>query len=180
VVTTQPDEPKDELAGGDSIPTSGPFGRRSRNLVKDETYARGFKKGIIRDYSDMWAGTDVDWASVARGVKLSQYAIVVGPFRNLTRYQNAAMKRTLEVTLQEEFDGIAGTKGTLRTKNAIIWASDAEDGEKGLGIEMIFIDTNGQVVAKLRNFVRDYPPDAAAEEMLEQLTDFVEDHQVIK
>lgn len=174
-------EPEPEVASGDdSIPTSGPFGRRSRNLVKDETYARGFKRGIIRDYSDMWAGTDVDWASVARGVKLSDYAIKVGPFRNLTRYNSPALKRTLEVTLQEEFDGIAGKKGTLLTQNAIIWASDAEDGQKGLGIEMIFRDPSGKVIAKLRNFVRDYPPDDAAEEMLEQLTDFVEDHQIVK
>jgi hypothetical protein len=174
-------EPETESASGDdAIPTSGPFGRRSRQLIKDEAYTRGFKRGIIRDYSDMWAGADVDWASVARGVKLSQYAIKVGPFRNLTRFNSPAVKRTLEVTLQEEFDGIAGSKGTLLTQNAIIWASDAEDGQKGLGIEMIFRDPSGKVVAKLRNFVRDYPPEDAAEEMLEQLTDFVEDHPIIK
>ncbi|MGK2857652.1 MAG: serine/threonine protein kinase [Thermoanaerobaculia bacterium] len=167
-------------SGNDSIPSSGPFGRRSRNLVKDETYARGFKRGIIRDYSDMWAGTDVDWASVARGVKLSQYKILVGRFRNLTRYDSPELRKMLEVTLQEEFDGIAGPKGTLTTQNAIVWASNSEDGQKGLGIEMIFRDSSGQVIAKLRNFVRDYPPEEAAEEMLEQLTDFVEDHQIVK
>ena len=176
--TTTPEETAP--AGDDTIASSGPFGRRSRNLAKDETYSRGFKRGIIRDYSDMWAGTDVDWASVARGVKLSQYAIKVGPFRNLTRFNSPGLRRVLETQLQEEFDGIAGPKGTLITQNAIIWASDAEDGEKGLGIEMIFRDRSGRVVAKLRNFVKDYPPEEAAEEMLEQLTDFVEDHPVIK
>ncbi|MBI2214486.1 MAG: serine/threonine protein kinase [Acidobacteria bacterium] len=183
-VDTQPPttiEPEPEPPpADDAIATAGPFGRRSRKLVTDETYSRGFKRGIIRNYDDMWAGTDVDWASVARGVKLSQYAIKVGPFRNMTRYNSSALKRTLEVTLQDEFDGIAGSKGTLLTQNAIIWASDAEDGPTGLGIEMIFRDPSGRVVAKLRNFVRDYPPDDAAEEMLEQLTDFVEDHPVIK
>lgn len=174
-------EPADEPAtGSDSIASSGPFGRRSRNLVKDETYARGFKRGIIRDYSDMWAGTDVDWASVARGVKLSQYTIKVGRFRNLTRYESREMRNTLEVTLQEEFDGIAGPKGTLTTQNAIVWASNSEDGERGLGIEMIFRDSSGQVIAKLRNFVRGETPENAAEEMLEQVTDFVEDHQIVK
>ncbi len=171
---------EDSGRGNDSIASSGPFGRRSRNLVKDETYARGFKRGIIRDYSDMWAGTDVDWASVARGVKLSQYTIKVGKFRNMTRYDSAALRNVLESDLQDEFDGIAGPKGTLTTQNAIIWASNSEEGEKGLGIEMIFRDSSGQVIAKLRNFVRDYPPEEAAEEMLEQLTDFVEDHQVVK
>ena len=47
-------------------------------------------------------------------------------------------------------------------------------------IGRIFRDESGQVVAKLRDFVRDYPPDDAAEEILEQITDFVEDHPVIK
>jgi len=176
--TTEPEPPPS--SGDDAIPTSGPFGRRSRNLVKDETYTRGFKRGIIRNYDDMWAGTDVDWASVARGVKLSQYKIIVGPFRNLTRFNSPGLRQVLQVQLQEEFDGIAGPKGTLTTQNAIIWASDSEEGEKGLGIEMIFRNSNGEVVAKLRNFVRDQPPEDAANEMLEQLTDFVEDHPVIK
>jgi serine/threonine-protein kinase len=176
--TSEPEPPAQ--SGDDSIPTSFPFGRRSRQLVKDETYTRGFKRGIIRNYDDMWAQSDVDWASVARGVKLSDYAIKVGPFRNLTRYNNPALRKILEVQLQEEFDGIAGKKGTLTTQNAIVWASDSEDGEKGIGIEMIFRNSDGQVVAKLRNFVREQPPEDAANDMLEQLTDFVEDHLVIK
>ena len=119
----------------------------------------------------MYSGAGVDWAAIRPGVKLSDYKIKVGKFRDLTGNAPPEVYKHLNYTLQEEMDGIAGGAGNLSTQSAIYFAT------KGIGIEMIFRDSSGRVVAKMRHLIRGKPGNAA-EEMVEAVTDFVEDHPV--
>ncbi len=164
----------------DSIPGTGErlFGWRSKRLVDSREYKEGFRKGIIRDYSDMWSRGGCDWASVARGVYLADYAIEISTFRNLTSVDNEDIRYWLEELLQEELDGIAGEKGTVTTENVIYWASD--EGDSGIGIEMIFRTSSGRVLAKIRHEINEDSAADAAEEMAEVVADFIEDHEVIE
>jgi serine/threonine-protein kinase len=164
----------------DTIPTSGTpmFGRRSRRLVDDQSYRSGFKKGIIRDYSDMWSRGGLDWVSLARGIQLSDYRIEVSKFRNMTPFDDPAMMRYLDVVMQEELDDIAGSKGTLTTENALFWAQETP--EFAVGIEMIFRDSTGRVVAKIRHVHDEDSLEDAAQEMVDYVVEFVEDHDVVE
>jgi hypothetical protein len=124
----------------DTIPGIGRplFGRRSTRLTDSAEYRADFRSGIIRDYGDMWSRGGCDWASVAEGVQLADFAITVSPFINLTDLEADGVRHWLEANLQDELDGIAGSAGKLSTENAIFLASDGPDA--AIGIEMIFRD----------------------------------------
>lgn len=164
----------------DSVPTSGKpmFGRRSRRLVDDPSFNAGFSRGIIRDYADMWSRGGVDWAALAPGIRLSEYRIRVSEFRNMTTFDDPAMMRYLNDVLQVELDDVTGTTETLTTENAIFWAQ--EKPKHGIGIEMIFRDSTGRVVAKIRHTHFEDSLEDAAQEMVDYIVEFVEDHEVVK
>lgn len=185
-MTTEPETVVPEVSGvalaseaTDTIPGIGRplFGRRSKRLTDSVEYQTNFREGIIRDYGDMWSRGGCDWTSVAEGVQLADYAISVSPFGNLTDVENERVRYWLEESLQEELDGIAGNAGNVSTENAIYLASDGPDAV--IGIEMIFRDSSGRVVAKLRHAIREDSAADAAEEMVEAVTDFIEDHEVV-
>ena len=154
------------------------FGRRSKRLVDDSSFKSGFRKGIIRDYSDMWSRGGLDWVSIAKGVELSNYRIKVSPFRNMTQFKDDAMMNYLNVVLQEELDDIAGSDDTLTTENALFWAQERP--KFAVGIEMIFRDASGRVVAKIRHTHDEDSLEDAAQEMVDYIVEFVEDHDVVE
>jgi tRNA A-37 threonylcarbamoyl transferase component Bud32 len=168
------------VAMTDSIPTSGKpmFGRRSRRLVDDPSFKAGFRKGIILDYSDMWSRGGVDWAALAQGIRLADHRIRVSEFRNLTAFDDPAMMRYLNRVLQDQLDDVTGTKETLTTENAIFWAQ--EKPRHGIGIEMVFRDSSGRTVAKIRHTHFEDSLEDAAQEMVDYIVEFVEDHEVVK
>lgn len=154
------------------------FGWRSKKLVDDPSYKSGFRKGIIRDYSDMWSRGGLDWVSVARGVRLADHMIKVSKFRNMTEYSDDAMMRYLDVVLQTELDEVTESGGALTTENAIFWAQETP--EFGIGIEMIFRDSSGRVVAKVRHVHFEDSLEDAAQEMVDYIVEFVEDQEEVE
>jgi len=164
----------------DSIPGIGRplFGRRSKRLVDSKEYLGGFERGIIKDYGDMWSGGGCDWASVREGVRLTDYAISITPFRNLTDVQDEQLRYWLEERLQGDLDDIAGEAGRVTTENAIF--NVVAGRHAVVGIEMIFRDSSGQVIAKLRHTLEESSVADAAEDLEEVIADFVEDHDVVE
>ncbi len=174
------DEVEPAAVASDTIPSSGRplFGRRSKRLVDDTSYPSGFTKGIIRDYSDMWSRGGLDWVALAKGVQLSDYTIRVSKFRNMTRFRDTEMIRYLDDVLQEELDDVAEGDAILTTENAIFWAQ--EEPEYAIGIEMIFRDAGGRVVAKVRHVHFEDSLEDAAQEMVDYIVEFVEEHDVVE
>jgi hypothetical protein len=69
------------------------------------------------------------------------------------------------------------SNGALRTENAIYWAeNDMSVKPRGIGVEMLFRDEEGNVVAMLRHLVRENNAADAAEEVAEAVAEFVEDN----
>jgi serine/threonine-protein kinase len=172
--------------GNDTIDSSGKpmFGRRSHLLVESEEYRSGFQRGIIRDYSDLASGHfDANWAAIAPNVRLSNYRVVLSGLRNLTSLQNAAVTSTLGPTLQERLNEIAtdhNASSTVSARGAIFWAETSPEKKRGIGVEMIFVDPSGRVIAKVRHTVFDRSIEDAAEGIADALADFVDDGPVIE
>jgi len=151
------------------------FGRRSRRLVDDESFRSGFTKGIIHDYSDMWSRGGLDWVSLAKGVRLADHDIRVSKFRNMTKFNDAAMMHYLNDVLQTELDDVTESGSVLSTENALVWAQESPD--YMITIEMIFRDSSGRVVAKIRHTHDEDSLEDAAQEMVDLIVEFVEDQE---
>ncbi len=151
-----------------------------------------YGRGIIEDYSDMEPGEPIEWQWVAPGVNLHDYRIDVGEFQNLSKVNDSRMLETLEDGLSKAFERTAKKgekKGTLTTENAVFWAERGNSAKRwipyagdhlaqaGIGVEMIFKDKNGKVVAKIRHSGREggQPADAAWE-LLDEIADWVHNH----
>jgi hypothetical protein len=166
--------------------------RGSKRLVDTSDYKEGdFVKGVIEDYSDMVEGDDIEWIYVAPGVKLSDYSFKIGKFKNMSDVTNKEMVTTLEEGFDAAFQrlGKKGSKGTLTTENAIYWAERAQRGKRwipyagfhlaqsGVGIEMVFRDSKGKVIAKVRHSGRQGEKlEEAAEELVDDIANFIAKH----
>lgn len=155
---------------------------------KDELNEYG--RGIIEDYGDMERG-DLEWIWVAPGVRLSDYKIDIGEFENLSEAYDGNMMDTLNEGMRKAFARMASgdKKGTLTTQNAVYWAERASSGKRwipfagahvaqaGIGLEMVFRDADGNIVAKLRHSGRegDRLSDAAWE-LIDEIADWAASH----
>lgn len=163
----------------------------NRLVDSDEYKDEDFEEGIIEDYEDMVEGDGVEWVYLAPGVKLSNYKVKIGKFKNMSEVSSRKLVESLEEGFDEAFDraGMKGGSGTLTTTNAVYWAERASEGKRwipyagghlaqaGVGVEMIFKDSSGKVVAKIRHSGRqgDSPEDAA-EEVVDELASFIAEH----
>ncbi len=144
-----------------------------------------YGRGIIEDYSNMEHG-DLEWVWIAPGIRISDYKVDIGEFENLSEAYDGDMMETLNEGMRKAFTKMSSgeKKGTLTTQNAVYWAERGNSAKRwipfagshvaqaGLGIEMVFRDADGKIVAKLRHSGRegDRLSDAAWE-----LTDEVAD-----
>lgn len=166
-------------------------GRRDKLVDTRDYKSKDFEKGIIEDYSDMVEGDGVEWFYLADGVKLSDYKIKVGKFKNMSEITSKSMQETLAESLPEALEraGAKGSKGTLTTENAIYWAERASAGKKwipyagfhvgqaGVGVEMVFKDSSGKIVAKVRHSGRQGESvDEAAEEIADDIANWVREN----
>lgn len=127
-----------------------------------------YGRGIIEDYSDMEHG-DLEWVWVAPGVRISDYSVDIGEFENLSEAYDGDMMDTLNEGMRKAFQRLSSgeKKGTLTTQNAVYWAERGSSAKRwipfagshvaqaGVGIEMIFRDAEGNVVAKIRHSGRE-------------------------
>lgn len=151
-----------------------------------------YGRGIIEDYSDMKEGDPVEWFWVAPGVKLGDFTIDLGEFENLSKVNDERMLETLGDGLSKAFARAAkggGKKGTLTTENAVYWAERGNSAKRwipvagghlaqaGIGVEMVFKDAEGNVVAKLRHSGREgAQPADAAWELVDEVAGWVYSH----
>ena len=168
------------VPSGDKIPNAGPLGWRSNPLMSSDEWKGGFKRGIIRNYEDLYSGSPADWAAVAPGEQLKQYKVVLGRLANLSGFDNPKIHQSLQTDFQAALDKAAGAKGTVNAQLAVIWAAADPEQQQGIAVEMIFKDAQGRVLAKVRHRAEARSFDGAVDDMLEVLTDFVADHPVIK
>lgn len=166
------------------------FAKGPDRFVDSDDYKSGdYDKGIIEDYSPMVEGDDIEWYYVAKGVNLSDYEITVGKFKNISKVSSKRMSETLEDGLKEVFDRDKGKKGKLTTENAVYWAERASQGKRwipyagghlaqaGVGVEMIFRNSKGEIVALIRHSGREGSDvEYAAEELIDEIADFVHNH----
>jgi len=148
-----------------------------------------YGRGVIEDYSNMHAGKYLEWEWIAPGVRLMDYKIDVGAFENMSKVNDERMLDTLDDGFRKAFQRLAkkaGDKGTLSTENAVYWAERASSAKRwipyagdhlaqaGCGIEMVFRDADGKIVAKIRHSGREGgQPRDAAWELIDEVADFV-------
>lgn len=145
-----------------------------------------YGRGIIEDYSDMEHG-DLEWVWVAPGIRISDYRIDVGEFENLSEAYDGNMMDTLNEGMQKAFGKMSSgdKKGTLSTQNAVYWAERASNAKRwipfagshvaqaGLGVEMVFRDSEGNIVAKVRHSGREGERlSDAAWELIDEIADW--------
>jgi len=167
------------------------YAGRKDKLVNSDDYKEDFEKGIIDDYSEMVEGDGIEWCYIADGVKLSSYKIKVNKFKNMSDITSKSMQETLEDSLPDAIERAGGkaNKGTLTTENAIYWAERASAGKKwipyagghlgqaGVGVEMIFKDSSGKIVALLRHSGRQGESvDDAAEEIADDIANWISEN----
>lgn len=151
---------------------------KGRRLVDAKEFKSGFTRGFLPDYAAMTKGDAVDWSWVAPGVRLSNYSVRIGRYRNLTSVTGDTLMNWLTTEMQSQVSEVAsGGSGTLTTDGAIYWAERSEDKKRGVGIELIFRDGSGRVVAMMRHRINENSPEDAAEEMAEAVADFIESNR---
>lgn len=145
-----------------------------------------YGRGIIEDYTDMEHG-QLEWVWVAPGVKISDYSVDIGEFENLSDAYDGNMMDTLNEGMRKAFARLSSgdKKGTLSTQNAVYWADRANTAKRwipfagshvaqaGLGLEMVFRDSEGNVVAKVRHSGREGERlSDAAWELIDEIADW--------
>lgn len=146
-------------------------------------------RGIIKDYTDMRPAGDIEWVWVAPDVKLSAYRFKVQPIENLTVIVDASMEETLDTGLPKSLER-AGSRDeaspVLTVETAVYWAQRANRSkwfipyaglhlaQAGVGIELVFKNEEGEVVAKIRHSGREGDKlQDAAQELVDDVAQYV-------
>lgn len=179
-----PTPPPTETAEAEPQPDTQPAATqqfapgKGRRLVDAKEFRSGFTRGFLPDYAAMTKGDAVDWSWVAPGVRLSNYSIRIGRYRNLTSVTGDTLMNWLTTEMQTQVSEVtSGGSGSLTTDGAIYWAERDEGKKRGVGIELMFRDGSGRVVAMMRHRINENTPEDAAEEMAEAVAEFVESNR---
>jgi hypothetical protein len=146
-------------------------------------------RGIIQDYGDMKEGGDIEWVWIAPGTKLSSYRYNFTKFENLSKSVDDDMEEVFQKVLPRSLARAtrADDKApTLSVESAVYWTQRANMSklwipyagghlaQAGVGVELVFKDASGKIVAKIRHSGREGTElKAAAEELVDDLTDYV-------
>lgn len=149
-------------------------------------------RGIIEDYSDMKEDGDIEWVWVAPGTKLSTYRFNFTKFENLSKSVDDEMEEVVQKLLPRSLARAtrADDKApVLDVESAIYWTQRANMAklwipyagghlaQAGVGVELVFRDPSGRIVAKIRHSGREGTElKAAAEELVDDVTDYVRNH----
>lgn len=149
-----------------------------------------YGRGIIQDYSDMQQGDPVQWVWIAPGTRLSAHSFRVGKPRNLTTSVDADMEDALARNLPRTLDRAGASGGApLQVEAAIYWVHRANRArswipyagmhlaQAGVGVELVFRDSSGAIVAKMRHSGREGEAlESAVNELIDEIGDFVRAH----
>lgn len=154
----------------------------------DEYKDKEFVKGVIEDYSDMKEGGDISWVWIDPNVKLAGNKIKISSFVNKSSMRKKSLTTTVDKIFNDAFGDIEtnGNKGTLTTNCAIYMAELANmskvwipfvgmhKAQAGIGVEMVFMNNKGKVVAKIRHTAREgLEIEKAAEEAADDIVKFI-------
>lgn len=151
-----------------------------------------YGRGIIQDYSNMHEGEDIQWLWIAPGVKLADSRYKVASVKNLTMLVDHDMENVFKTTLGEELER-AGSRDAgvpqLSVDVGVYWAeranmakawipfAGAHVAQAGVGIELVFRNAHGDIVAKVRQSGREGAQLAdAARELCDDIAQFVHTH----
>ena len=165
------------------------YAKKGRLVDSDEYKDDDFEKGCIEDYTDMTSGDGVEWTYVVPGVKLKDFTYDV-KWKNKSEVGAKSMMRAVEENWDEmASDRLGGKKGTLTGEGCVYWAERSSEGKRwipyagghlaqaGIGLEVIFRDSKGNIVAKVRHSGRQGDQiEHAAEEVIDEMVAFLEDH----
>lgn len=149
--------------------------------------------GIIQNYTDMEEGEDIDWLWVAPEIHLANYRYSVQSVKNLTTIADKDLMDVLNSNLGEQL-ALAGSHDdgapTLNVEVAVYWAERANRSKRwipfagmhlaqaGAGIELLFKDQDGKLVAKIRHSAREGNELVyAGQELSDDLAGFVRAHR---
>ena len=146
-------------------------------------------RGIIQDYSDMNEDGDIEFAWIAPGTRLSTYRFKAGKFENLSTSVDDDMEAVVQTMLPRALAKAARAGDAapeLTVDSAIYWAQRANRAkmwipyagghlaQAGVGIELVFRDASGKIVAKIRHSGREGDAlEAAAEELVDDVAGYV-------
>lgn len=148
-------------------------------------------RGIIKNYNGMEEGDEIGWYWLADAVSLAEHRCKLSSFKSTTGKASSAaiavFKKQLPRALRQACS--QGAKSTLKVEAALFWAEEANVGkawipfagghlmQAGVGLELVFKNRAGKVVAKLRHSARQGGAQAAAaREVVEDVAEFVEDN----
>jgi beta-galactosidase GanA len=161
-------------------------------LVDDSEYSgKEFRKCIIKDYSDMVDGDDVNWVWTDPKERLSEFKIKEGKVENKSDMHSRSMVETVKTVFKDTFADMAGkgSKGTLTADICIFEAQNFSAGkawipfagghqmQAGVGVEMVLKDGKNRVVGKFRHWAREGAQiENAAQEVAQDLMKYIGDH----
>jgi hypothetical protein len=163
-----------------------------KKLVDDSEYSdKEFRKCIIKDYSDMVDGDDVNWVWTDSKERLSAYRIKEGKVENKSDMHSRSMVETVKNVFKDTFADmeVKGSKGTLTADICIFDAQNFSAGkawipfsgghqmQAGIGVEMVLRDGKNRVVGKFRHWAREGAQiENAAQEVAQDLMKYIGDH----
>ncbi|HUL00133.1 MAG TPA: hypothetical protein VLX29_04680 [Nitrospirota bacterium] len=169
---------------------SSAFPKSANKLVDDDEYKdKDFHRGIITDYSDMVKGDEVNWEWVKPEEKISDYTVKISSMDNKSDMRSKEFSDSVKSIFADYFADTKGAKGTLRADLCITEVQPFSPGkawipfigghqmQAAVGMEVVFHDQNGNVVAKFRDFEREgTDPKQAAEKVAAQTAKEIHKH----
>lgn len=151
-----------------------------------------YGRGIISDYSNMGPIGEIEYAWIKPGVKLSDYRFNLQSFENLTIVVDPGMEETFNKVFPKQLSRGGSREAAapvLNVKGAVYWVERANAAkiwipfagghmaQAGVGIELVFTNGAGEVVAKIRQSGREGRElKAAALGLSDDVARFVRDH----
>ncbi len=166
------------------------LGVHASGVPEDELKENG--KGIIHDYSNMHEGDDIDWLWVAPGVKLADYRYTIKSTKNLTMLVDHDLMKVFKDDFPEQLRKAGSRSASAPTLNvdlAVYWAEHANRAkawipfsgghlaQAGVGVEFVFRDKSGKVVAKIRHAAREGGRlEDAGQEVCDDVAEFINEN----
>lgn len=141
------------------------FCRSDRFVDSDDYKKKEFKPGILAEYSDLEKARNVEWAWVAKDVKLSDSKIEISSFDDASDELGKGQINSVKAILRDSLERSKG-KQTLTVEASAYEYQKFSPGkawipyaggslmQAGIGVELLFKDKSGKTVAKIRHFAR--------------------------
>jgi hypothetical protein len=152
----------------------------------DDFKDKNFKKGIFSDYSDLEKGKDIDWVWVKKGFNLSDYKVIIESFEDSSDELGKTSLGGIKGIFSDDLERLKGSKGTLKADFNVYEVQKFSPGkawipfagghqmQAGVGVEILFKDKGGEVIAKIRHFARNGTTnETAAQEVASNIKKYI-------